>query len=531
MKNVFWAKKKLMSAVLVLVVALLLSALPADAKPSLVGEVTTDAGLPLSKDSIMQVADSAGHTKDLTLKAPGEYKVDTDTLTPPVWIKAGNLFAVSVTGNGVQEVTPLSYAILNQILQTQGTNAPAQFGTLSPIPVTSVQVQSVSSMFKDALQYPLSSFKVNFAKFDFNTTRFHFNSGFGKFLDNTTFSSGAGTATQIFQTTFGSGISQTSTFHAMVGGTWAQWMTTAGVATSGSFDYTKVPTSINAGRDYGNVGNFLKTQWFPTFKHEGKLLDSTNVLPLLDTNYLSNGFDRNTQASRYATDFRNLKFSPTFDLGVIRSYTIGSPDSSHNLIGVDYTFTKTDFGVKLPERMSEIFKCDSTGCTPYGNQQLGGTEVRIKWDTYSLKPSTLISFASLNTSFFTPKNTYASIRVSDFNNTFFNNSLMDGPFSETLNLQPMHGGPIVPFMKDEFRLFADVLPPPFVYSDYFTFNGMLNPSGSTPPYKRFAAGYTWENVNWRKPFLDDSHQPERLPFTGDRQRQVRPCADVSLVSL
>lgn len=374
MKNALWAKKTLMSAVLVIAAALLLSALPAEAGPSvLVGEVTTDTGLPLSKDSLMQFADSAGHMKDLMLKTPGVYKIDTAAFTPPIWIKAGNVYAVSVTGNGVQEVTPVNYAILNQILQTQGTNAPAQFGALSPIPVTFVQIHAVSSMFKDALQYPLSSFKINLDKFDLNTTRFHFNSGFGKFLDNTTFSSGAGTATQIFQTSFGSGISQTSTFKAMVGGTWAQWMTTAGGATSGSLDYTKVLTTANAGRDYGNVGSFLKTQWFPTFKHEGKLLDSTNVLPLLDTDYRSNGFDRDTQASRYATDFRTLKLSSTFELGVIRSYRIGFPDLTHNLIGLDYTFSKTQFGVKLPDRISEVFKCDSTGCIPYGNHQLGGT--------------------------------------------------------------------------------------------------------------------------------------------------------------
>jgi hypothetical protein len=91
---------------------------------------------------------------------------------------------------------------------------------------------------------------------------------------------------------------------------------------------------------------------------------------------------------------------------------------------------------------------------------------------------------------------------------------MDGPFPETLNLQPLHGGPIVPFMKDEFSRSADVLPPPFVYSDFFTFNGNLNPSGSTS-YMRFAGGYTWENVNWRKPFLDGSHELKdfHLPAT------------------
>ena len=79
------------------------------------------------------------------------------------------------------------------------------------------------------------------------------------------------------------------------------------------------------------------------------------------------------------------------------------------------------------------------------------------------------------------------------------------PVPETLNLQPTHGGPIVPFMKDEFSRFADVLPPPFVYNDFFTFDGNLNPSGSTS-YIKFAQGYTNETVNWRKPFLDGSHQ-------------------------
>src|SRR5579864_5936136 len=63
---------------------------------SLVGEVTNNVGQPLSKDTLMQFADSAGHTKDLMLKTAGVYKFDTTTLTPPIWIKAGNLYAVSL---------------------------------------------------------------------------------------------------------------------------------------------------------------------------------------------------------------------------------------------------------------------------------------------------------------------------------------------------------------------------------------------------------------------------------------------------
>jgi hypothetical protein len=488
------------SAVLVIAAALLLSALPADAGPSLIGVATTETGQPLTAHSI-EILDFSGHTTEIILTKPGVYKADTTNLPKPLLIKGGNLFSYSVDGVGVANINGFTDLVVNQIYETQGTSAALQFASLTPLAITPVQLQVTSSLVKDSLQQPFLDFKIK-PSLDFFTPKFGFNSGFGKLLDHSTFS-GISTATESVQLNLTSGANWNASFHAMSGGAWTQWMTTAGGATSGSLDYTKVPTTANAGRDYGNVGNFLKTQWFPTFKHEGKLLDSTNVLPLLDTNYLSNGFDRNTQASRYATDFRTLKFSPTFDLGVIRSYRIGFPDLSHNLIGVDYTFSKTQFGVKLPDRISEIFKCDSTGCIPYGNQQMGGTEARIKWDTYSITPSPPLSFGTLKTSFFTPKNTYTSIKVSD--STFFTNSVMDGPFSKTLNLQPIHNGPIVPFMKDEFSLFANVFPPPFVYSDVFTFNGMLNPSGSTS-YMRFAAGYTWENVNWLKPFLDGSHQ-------------------------
>jgi hypothetical protein len=503
MKNAFWTKKTLVSAVLVIAAALLLSALPADAGPSeLVGVATTETGQPLTAHSI-EIVDFSGHTTDIILNKPGVYKADTTNLPKPLLLKGGNLFSYSVDGVGVANIDGFTDLVVNQIYETQGTSAALQFASLTPLAITPVQLQVTSSLVRNSLQQPFSDFNIK-ANVDFFTPKFGFNSGFGKLLDHSTFS-GIGTAIESVQLNLRSGANWNASFHAMSGGTWTQWMTTGGGATSGSFDYTKVPTATTTNRDYINVGTFLKTQWFPTFKHEGKLLDSTNVLPLLDTNYLNSGFDRNTQASRYATDFRTLKFSPTFDLGVIRSYKINFPDSNHNLIGVNYTFTKTEFGVKLPERSSEIFKCDSTSCIPYGNQQLGGTEARIKWDTYSIDRNPPLSFGTLKTSFFTPKNTYTSIRVSDFSNTFFNNSLMDGPFPKTLNLQPTHGGPIVPFLKDEFSLFAGVLPPPFVYSDFFTFDGNLNPSGSTS-YMRFAGGYTWENVNWRKPFLDGSHQ-------------------------
>jgi len=104
MKNAFWAKKTLVSAVLVIAAALLLRALPADAGPSvLVGVATTETGQPLTAHSI-ELVDFSGHTKDIILTKPGVYKADTSDLSKPLLIKGGNLFSYSVDGVGVANI-------------------------------------------------------------------------------------------------------------------------------------------------------------------------------------------------------------------------------------------------------------------------------------------------------------------------------------------------------------------------------------------------------------------------------------------
>ncbi len=136
MKNAFWAKKTLVSAVLVIAAALLLSALPADAGPSvLVGVATTETGQPLTAHSI-ELVDFSGHTKDIILTKPGVYKADTSDLSKPLLIKGGNLFSYSVDGVGVANIDGFTDLVVNQIYETQGTSAALQFASLTPLAIT-----------------------------------------------------------------------------------------------------------------------------------------------------------------------------------------------------------------------------------------------------------------------------------------------------------------------------------------------------------------------------------------------------------
>ena len=181
MKNAFWAKKTLVSAVLVIAAALLLSALPADAGPSvLVGVATTETGQPLTAHSI-ELVDFSGHTKDIILTKPGVYKADTSDLSKPLLIKGGNLFSYSVDGVGVANIDGFTDLVVNQIYETQGTSAALQFASLTPLAITPVQLQVTSSLVRNSLQQPFSDFKIK-TNVDFFTPKFGFNSGFGKLL-------------------------------------------------------------------------------------------------------------------------------------------------------------------------------------------------------------------------------------------------------------------------------------------------------------------------------------------------------------
>ncbi len=118
MRNVFWAKRTLVSAVLVVVAALLLRALPAHAAGStLIGVATTETGQPLTAHSI-EIVDFSGHKTDIILTKPGVYKADTTNLPKPPLIKGGNLFSYSVDGVGVANIDGFTDLVVNQIYES-----------------------------------------------------------------------------------------------------------------------------------------------------------------------------------------------------------------------------------------------------------------------------------------------------------------------------------------------------------------------------------------------------------------------------
>ena len=84
-------------------------------------------------------------------------------------------------------------------------------------------------------------------------------------------------------------------------------------------------------------------------------------------------------------------------------------------------------------------------------------------------------------------------------------SLYYAVLNKTIVLKPLHNGPTLNYVKDDFRLSASVVTP-FVYDDFLIFNGTLPASPFTVSYNKFAAGRTNETINWQKPFLDGNHQ-------------------------
>jgi hypothetical protein len=160
----------------------------------LTGEVTNDAGQPVTKDSILKIKDSAGTELMVTLTTPGTYKADTTTLTPPLLIQGLDVYGYSVTGSGVGNVTTFTNEMINDIYQTLGTNASVQFASPTPLKITPIQFQSEWSLFKDVFQQPYTFYKIS-PTFNPFTTKFSYTGGYAKFFGNTTFG-GLGTATQ-----------------------------------------------------------------------------------------------------------------------------------------------------------------------------------------------------------------------------------------------------------------------------------------------------------------------------------------------
>jgi len=474
---------------------------------SLIVTAADPVGNPITDASLMGIADSVGNIRTLTMLSPGVFKADTTGLQDPLLIKADNLFGVSLTGKGFANVDGVTDLAVNQIYQVQNTNAFVQFGSLTPIQITPLQLRVESSLINNMYGLTYADFKIK-PTLDLFTTKFKLGKpGYGALLNQSTFS-GFGTPIEDVTTTLSnSTLAGTFTADHGIHWSWANWTQTASSppAVSGSFDYTVIPTLPGAALAYNSANSFLQTSYLKTLNHEGKLLDSINLLPLYAPNYLNDGKDSFTESEFGATDLRQVKLSK-FSLGQLRDYTENFPDSSHVRIGVDVLYNELKSGVSFSKRRIDYFFClnDGGACLFGGNQQLGGTEAGLKWQSSSFSSSPPTSNLTMKGSFFAPQGSFSSVNLSDDDLSYFNNAPMTLK-SKTIVLKPFHNGATVSYFKDDFRLSAAVVTP-FVYDNFLTFEGTLPGPPFTVSYDKFALGTTNETVNWLKPFLDGDHQ-------------------------
>jgi hypothetical protein len=505
------ASSKLLRAgmIVTVVVAMVLarSSNAAAGPSSLVVTAASPIGQAVNDATLMEVADSAGVTRMLAKLSPGVFKADTTGLQPPILIKGDNLFSVSLTGKGTANVNGITDLGVNQIYQAQNTNALAQFGSLTPIKITPLQLRVESSLINNVYGLTYADFKIK-PNLDLFTTKFTLGKpGLGALLTKSTFN-GFGTPIEnVTATLSNSTLAGTFTADNSVHWSWANWTQTAlsSSSVSGSFDYTLIPTVPGVATAYNSVNSFLQGPYLKKLKFEGKLLDSINLIPFYAPSYLNDGKDVPTETAFAATDLRQVKLS-NFNLGQLRDYEENVPDSSHVRIAVDVSYNEFKSGVNLFKRRVNYFYClnDGTGCQFGGDQQLGGTEAGLKWESFSFSSSPPTSSETIKGSFFAPVTTFSSVQLSDNDLSYFNNNLMNHT-TKTIVLKPLHNGPTLNYVKDDFRLSASVVTP-FVYDDFLIFNGILPASPFTVSYNKFAAGRTNETINWQKPFLDGSHQ-------------------------
>jgi hypothetical protein len=364
-----------------------------------------------------------------------------------------------------------------------------------------------SSLINNVYGLAHADFKIK-PNLDLFTTKFTLGKpGFGALLTKSTFT-GFGTPIEnVTATLSNSALAGTFTADNSAHWSWANWTQTASSSSSvsGSLDYTVIPKLPGTAIAYNGVNSFLQGPYLKKLKFEGKLLDSINLIPFYAPSYLNDGKDVPTETAFAATDLRQVKLS-NFNLGQLRDYEENVPDSSHVRIAVDVSYNEFKSGVNLFKRRVNYFYClnDGTGCQFGGNQQLGGTEAGLKWESFSFSSSPPTSSETIKGSFFAPVTTFSSVQLSDNDLSYFNNNLMNHT-TKTIVLRPLHNGPTVNYFKDDFRLSAAVVTP-FVYDNFLIFDGTLSGPPFSTSYNKFAAGRTNETINWQKPFLDGSHQ-------------------------
>jgi hypothetical protein len=226
----------------------------------LVVTAASPIGQPITDASLMSIADSAGVTRMLAKLSPGVFKADTTGLIPPILIKGDNFFGVSLTGRGSANANGITDLGVNQIYQAQNTNALAQFGLMTPLLITPLQVRVESSLINSVYGLAYTDFKIK-PNFDLFAGKFKLGKpGFGALLDQSTFT-GFGTPIENVTTTLShSTLAGTFTADNSVHWPWANWTQTASsswLVFSGSLDYTLIPTLPGAALAYNSVNSFL----------------------------------------------------------------------------------------------------------------------------------------------------------------------------------------------------------------------------------------------------------------------------------
>ncbi len=489
------------AAVIALCCATPAHAVPRAKQVSISGFVIIDTGAPITAHSTIDLIDSAGNSWTTTTTAAGVYKADTTGKVAPILINAAGICGYSETGSGVANVTPLTDAVLNQIYQSLGTSCTTAFGTPTEVKLPAISLTTEWSLFKDVFQQPYAFYKIP-ATYEPFTTKFSYTGAYKDFFGNTTFT-GFGTPTQTVTSTLGT-LDWDATLTANSSNQWssAVWYAQQGATGpySGSYGWNLITTDPNAGATYAGVNNFYTSIFLPVLKHEGKLLDYTNLIypkPFYDTDFLNGGKGELYQSYFDATVWRPDKFLGV-KLGRIFAYTPDYPDSSHNVIGVAVDNTINRDGGTFFERALEYFICgtDGSGCVLYGDQQYGDPCTSICNESCSLTSGSPITTEILRGELTTPSGTFLGVDLTD------DHYFTDAPMNLntiSISLIPTHDQPPTTYMQDDWSL-RTTLSAPYNYNDQFSYF-----ADEYYTYNSFVLGYTTEPVNWISPATSGSH--------------------------
>lgn len=450
---------------------------PADAGDKLTLTVALPDGSPAPSGTDVEFQDSAGKSGTCGFVKPGMFNCITTGAAPSsLLLMGGTLFGYSESLTGTANINGFTDFGVNQIYQAWDTSPGAQWSSPSPLQITEPMLNSANAFMDRTFLLPLSDYAIKpNLTYNFFTSKYNFTSGLGKLLPQLTYG-GVDTAAETIQTNLPGGINFSATATAMptTVGTASRWTVQAGGASTYQSTYAIYPASPDAPAVMFGVNNFL-THELATLRHEGALLDSTDLLKYYSPAFLDNGNSQSAQLALDATRLRTITVKDLF-VGPIVSFIENQPTTGSDLVGIDLIRSSINHGVPCIDDCCTIFECGSDGsdCLLYGNQRIGSFNLRavVESDYISATP-TLSSI--LTAGGIAPTGTISDYVISDMH--YFTGTTIPFVKTEQIKVKPIHDGYSYDLGYDSFNIQQNFTPP-VPSSDRFSV--AIDPLGGTP---------------------------------------------------